>query len=95
MKLPRWLKKQDSTLLLAVYVCPNKAKTQVVGEYQDHLKIALNAPAQDGKANQALIHFLSKILKTPKKDIQLLKGHKAKIKVLSLPADIEFQKLFN
>ena len=53
-------------------------------------EIRLKAPAVDGKANEHLIVFLSKVLDLPKSRIQLKKGQTARIKCLEIDADEEF-----
>ena len=47
-------------MLLKVQVKPNARKSEILGEANDYLKVAIAAPAQDGKANAELIRFLKK-----------------------------------
>lgn len=48
------------------------------------ITVRLKAPAVDGKANQALIKFLSEALGIRRKDISILVGEKSRHKVLVL-----------
>ena len=48
----------------------------------DGIKIKITAQPVDGKANKALIEFLSKQLKIPKTSIEILKGHTSKEKTV-------------
>ena len=50
---------------IRVHLQPGAGRDAVAGRYGDALKIALNAPPVDGKANAALRRFLADILGVP------------------------------
>ncbi|MBI1858933.1 MAG: YggU family protein [Candidatus Melainabacteria bacterium] len=77
-------KKEKGSLILSVYIVPRSSKTEIVGPYGDALKIKLNAPPVDGKANEELVYFLSKKLKISKSNIKMISGFNQKRKVLSI-----------
>lgn len=66
--------KQQSDLLLNIYIQPKASRDQIVGVHGEELKIAITAPPIDGKANAHLTKFLSKAFKVPKGNIKILKG---------------------
>lgn len=68
--------------LLRVHVVPNAKIDSVIGEHGDAIKIKLRAPAVEGKANAALIHFLAEQLKLPRHSIVLQHGHRSRDKVI-------------
>ena len=70
-------------MLLYLTVKPNQRfnKVEKVG---DGYQVRLKAPAVDGKANEALIKFLSDLLDIPKSKIVLKKGHTSRIKCLDI-----------
>ena len=49
-----------------------------------HYKVALRARAVDGKANEALIEFLSEQLKVPKNAIHIISGQTNRSKVIEI-----------
>ena len=49
--------------------------------------IRISAKAIDGKANKAIIDFLSSELNLKKKDVEILKGEKSSKKLISLNID--------
>ena len=57
------------------------------GEGRLRLKIAITAPPEDGKANAALIAFLSKRLKVSKSSIELDVGATSRLKTLVISGD--------
>lgn len=79
-----WIKEKNNSVVLTVHVVPGTSRTEIVGPYGDALKIKLNAPPVDGKANEELIRFLSKKFKTPKSNIEIMSGFNQKRKILSI-----------
>ena len=42
------------------------------------------APPEGGKANDAVVHLLAKVLEIAERDVTLISGHRARDKVVSL-----------
>ena len=70
-------------------VKPNQ-RFDKVGKVGNDWEIRLKAPAVDGKANEHLIVFLSKVLDLPKSRIRLLKGQTSRIKCVEIDAEEDF-----
>ena len=60
-----FLRETKEGLLLTVRVTPRSPRDEIVGTHGDALKIRLNAPPVDGKANRQLIRFLGGRLEVP------------------------------
>lgn len=88
-----WVRADKQGSIIDVHVIPQGSKNEVVGLYNDRLKIKIEAPPVDGKANACLLKFLSKVLDIKNSDLQLIKGESSRqkqVKVLNLsPEDIE------
>lgn len=73
---------------LAVRAQPGAKKTAVVGVYGDgdsaQLKIAVQAPPIEGRANQALVVFLAELFEVPKSTVELVSGELSRSKVFLL-----------
>jgi len=69
-----YLRETKEGLLLAVRVIPRSARDEIVGTHGNALKIRLNAPPVDGKANARLIQFLGERLGAPPSRIQIIRG---------------------
>jgi uncharacterized protein (TIGR00251 family) len=69
-----------STVIFAVRVLPRASKDEIAGEIAGALKIRLQAPAVEGRANEALIEFLAELLKTSKGAVRILSGERSRIK---------------
>jgi len=51
---------------------------------QEFIKVKIKQRAIEGKANKAIIEFLSQILKVPKSRIEILNGFKCAIKTIKI-----------
>lgn len=69
---------------IAVQVMPNAKKSEVLGLQGDAIKIRLQAPALEGRANEALIRFLAEALHLPRSAVSITHGHSNKRKLLAL-----------
>lgn len=78
------IKDVSNGIQVTLYVQPNASKSEVIGPFNNALKIKIHAPPVDGKANEEIIYFFSKLLKIPKKNIDLLKGDFGRNKVLQI-----------
>ena len=75
-------RQDDTGVTFPVRVAPRASRTCVLGVHQEALKVALCAPPVDGKANAALIQFLAKQLKVPKRAVTLVRGQTGRDKLL-------------
>ena len=57
---------------LDVKVVPGASRTEIVGPLGNRLKVRVAAPAEDGKANRALVDLLRKWLGT--RDVEIVAG---------------------
>ena len=63
---------------------PGARKSEVIGEHGDALKIKLQAPPVDGKANRALVEFLGEVLGISKSKIRIISGETSRQKRVSI-----------
>lgn len=77
-----WYRQEGDKLTLDIYVQPGAKTTEIAGLHGEALKIRLNSPPIDGRANQALIQFLAKCFDVPKRQINLLRGEKSRHKTV-------------
>lgn len=79
-----WYQYHSDTHIFNVYIQPGSKRHEIVGLIHDELKIKLAAPAMDGRANTALIKFLSELLQVPKSNIVLKSGEKSRHKRIEI-----------
>ena len=71
---PKWITQSGKNAVITLHIVPRSSRTEICGEHGDALKIKLQAPPVEGKANKALIEFLSDKLDTPRNSISILSG---------------------
>ena len=75
---------QTGALILNVRVQPGAQRDSLAGILGDRLKIRLQAPPVDGKANQALIKFIARTCGVAPRQVSLLSGHNSRDKRLRI-----------
>ncbi|MBT3704602.1 DUF167 domain-containing protein [Candidatus Peregrinibacteria bacterium] len=77
---------------IRIKVTPNAPKTELFDISQENIdgrdvttyKIRLNAPPEKGKANQELIHFLTKHMNLPPNTFTIISGKTDRLKLLKI-----------
>ena len=82
------LREVPGGVTLAVRAQPGAKKSAIVGVYGEgnttQLKIAVQAPPIDGRANEALVAFLADVFGIPKRSVELVSGDLSRSKVFLL-----------
>ena len=81
------LSESSEGCILTVKVVPRAANNALIApkdESDEAWQVRLTAPAVDGKANSALIDFLSKCLKLRRRQIRIKLGEKSRRKAIIL-----------
>ena len=88
--------RRDGTdLILDVRVQPRASRSEVAGLHGERLRIRLQAPPVDGKANAALVEFVAGLFAIPRARVTIEHGLTGRDKRLrlqgvpSLPASLE------
>ena len=74
-----------------IRVKPGASRTDVGGGYGDPaiLVVAVNAPAVDGRANDAVLAAVAEALSVRPRDISIVRGHTGRTKLLEVVAPTE------
>jgi len=75
---------KDGCIYLNIRVVPRAAKNEIHGLLGDALKIRIQSPPVEGKANAALIKFLSKHWKISRNHIEIISGDTSRNKRLKI-----------
>ncbi|MER2520003.1 MAG: DUF167 domain-containing protein [Bdellovibrionales bacterium] len=70
-----------------------KPKIVEIGDGQSAVEIAINAPAQDGKANKALLAALAEQLDIPQNALSIVSGETNRLKRILIKGDPATQHL--
>ena len=77
-----WIRETSKGVLLPVRAVPRASKNEIQGVHGDALKVRLQAPPVEGKANQALIRFLSDALDIPRSQFSIASGETGRNKAV-------------
>ena len=69
---------------LAIKAIPGAPKNQVCGWLGAALKIKIQAPPVEGRANEALVEFLAKALEVPRRTVTLVRGDTSRHKTVHI-----------
>lgn len=76
-------------MLITLHIIPKSTGNQIIGWVQGAdgkraLKVKINAPPEDGRANAELIRFLAKEWKVPKSALEIVSGETSRHKRLKI-----------
>jgi len=75
-------------------VKPRSAKEHFGLDAYGELRLQVHAPAAEGKANEACIDFLARLLRVPRSNIEIVIGNKSTRKLIRVLGGVEIaQKL--
>jgi hypothetical protein len=80
--------------ILEIKVVPSSGKQRIVRDKNGQIKCFLIAAPEKGKANKELIELLSKMLKIPKKELDILSGETTRIKRIAIQGSWTAQELY-
>ncbi len=72
------------SFLLKLHVQPRAKVNGLAGFHGDALKLRLNTPPVDGKANKAVEAYLGKLFGVPKSSVNLKSGHQSRSKQVKI-----------
>jgi len=70
----------EGGLSFLVRVQPRATRNEIDGEWQGALRIRLNVPPVEGRANEALHRFLADCLNVPVGAVKIASGHRGRLK---------------
>jgi len=73
-----------SSTRLRVRVSPGARRGGVAGRVGDVWKLRVTAPAEGGRANDAVVRLLADTVDVPRRRVTLVSGHAARDKVVEL-----------
>lgn len=74
------MQERGGAITFAVRVTPRASRDAIEGVYQGALKVRLNAPPVDDRANEALVELLAERLNVPRSAVRIVAGGKSRTK---------------
>lgn len=82
--LPAWVSAVAAGAAVVLHVQPGARRSAVVGVHAGRLKVAVQSPAVEGRANEALVAFLAATLKVPRRQVVVVAGERSRDKRVEL-----------
>ena len=79
-----WYRCSDDVITLTLHVQPGARRSEIVGLHGDALKLKLAAPPIEGRANEALLKFISGLFGVPTRQVELRQGAQSRHKVVEV-----------
>jgi uncharacterized protein (TIGR00251 family) len=73
-----------TTTRLRLRVSPGARRPGIGGRHGDAWKVRVAAPAEDGRANDAVLELLARTLDVPRARLALVSGHSSRDKIVVL-----------
>ena len=86
---PPWFEVAPGGAELRVHVQPGARRTSPAGVHGSRLKLAVAAPANDGRANDALLVLVARMAGVPRRAVTVASGASARDKRLRIAGDAE------
>lgn len=80
-------------LKISVKITPGARTSKIILEDSNRLHIYVTSQPENGKANKAIIELLSKLLKLPKSDIDIISGLTSRYKLISINKLLTLEEL--
>lgn len=84
MTTPAFVRAQSDGILLSVKLQPRASVDEIGEPLGNELRIKVTAPPVDAAANQALVRLLAEKLHCPRNQVQLLRGHTSRHKLVKI-----------
>lgn len=82
----------DGTAVIRVHVQPGANRTAVIGRHGDAIKVAVTAPADGGRANEAVLRLIAEVVGVRRSAVRLATGRTSRAKRVAVegadPAEI-------
>jgi uncharacterized protein len=78
------ISRDSEGVVFTVRVQPRASRDEVAGVMDGAMKVRLQAPALEDRANLALCEYLAQLLKTPKSAVRILSGDRSRIKRIAI-----------
>lgn len=86
---------QGKDLLLKIHVQTRAKENAITGLHGDRLKLRINAPPVDNKANKRIIAYMAKEFSVKQADVSLISGEKNRDKQILIKQAVQLPGWFN
>lgn len=78
----KFIREIEGGVEITIKAVPGASRDRIVGPLGDALKVQVSAPPEKGKANQAIVALIAKVLDTNARSVSIVRGLSAPRKVV-------------
>jgi uncharacterized protein len=78
------LNEKNGAVTFRLRAQPRASKTEITGEHGGAVKLRIAAPPVDGKANDEVVRFFSKLFEVPIRSIEMVSGDSSRDKLIRI-----------
>ena len=82
-----------ATTRLKLRVAPGARRPGFAGRYGDAWKVRVAEPAEDGRANEAVLQLVAEALDVPRRRVQLVAGQASRDKIVAVDGAVDAERL--
>jgi len=79
-----WFRRDGETITLSLHVQPGAKRSEIAGLHGEALKVKLAAPPVEGRANDALLEYITELFAVPLRNARLIQGARSRHKVVAV-----------
>ena len=79
-----WILNSKDGIIINLKIVPNAKHNKIDGILGERLKVRIQAPPADGKANKMLVKFLSGIFDLPRSHVTIVTGESGRLKRIAI-----------
>ncbi|MCL2103636.1 MAG: DUF167 domain-containing protein [Kiritimatiellaeota bacterium] len=79
-----WIAPAPDGCVVTIKAIPRAKRTEIAGVDTDWIRVRIQAPPVDGKANDELTRFFARHFGLPKRSVEFLSGDTARLKRIKL-----------
>ena len=84
MQTPAFLRADPMGVMLSIKLQPRASVNEIGAAFENELRVKVTAPPVDDSANEALLRLLANRLDCLRSQIELIRGHKSRHKLIRL-----------
>lgn len=75
---------KEDAICVHITVSPKASRTMVKGIHNGRLKVHIQAPPIDGRANEAVVELFSELCAVPKRSVSIERGETSRLKTVRI-----------
>ena len=81
-----WFRRTSTGWEVRLHVQPGAKRSEIIGLHGSSLKLKIQAPPVDGKANEAIVAYIAERIGVPRRTVRIIAGESSREKRIAIDA---------